>query len=197
MENTELNKIQGTTIDIIDVRGEYNSGSSDDILQGGREDDTIRGGGGNDWISGTDNLFSISGSNDLLIGEAGNDTLTGAYYLILSKDGNSTNFFGYKSSLDTLTGGAGGDRFVLGINPPISYSLTYYNRMGDRDYALITDFNPTEDGIELGGSRNDYRLISSTEGLPEGTAIYRQDELIAIVQGFTDLNIQANYFQSA
>jgi hypothetical protein len=72
---------------------------------------------------------------------------------------------------------------------------------GRGDYALITDFNNGEDAIKLNGSRADYRLAPSPTGLPTGTAIYlnkpgsEQDELIAIVQRNSGLNLNSSYFK--
>ncbi|MGL5875017.1 MAG: hypothetical protein ACRC2R_22075 [Xenococcaceae cyanobacterium] len=167
------------------------------------DNDTLRGAPEPDLIVGT-NKSNSAGGNDLLIGGDGNDTLSGALYTPINiQDRNrqiSTRRLGDKSSLDTLTGGANIDRFVLGgaVFGNEQASVVFYDEAGDSDYALITDFKANEDIIELGGSKNDYRLTGSlTEGSPAGVGLYRQDELIAIIQGDTDLNINAKYFEGS
>ncbi|MFB2896934.1 hypothetical protein ACE1CI_28810 [Aerosakkonemataceae cyanobacterium BLCC-F50] len=48
------------------------------------------------------------------------------------------------------------------------------------------------------GSANTYVLAATPEGMPKGTAIYQKtpgvNELIAIVENLTDLNLQNSYF---
>lgn len=82
------------------------------VLIGGDGADKLRGGDGNDLLiggKGADLLRGGSGNN-ILIGGEGNDTL------IAEGTANSENHSG-----DTLIGGAGADRFVLGamsdVNP--------------------------------------------------------------------------------
>lgn len=74
------------------------------------------------------------------------------------------------------------------------------NQEQHSDYALITNFNSTQDSIQLAGTINDYVLGSSGDGLPSGIGIYLtipdggQNELIAIVQGDKNLSLDASYF---
>lgn len=60
-------------------------------------------------------------------------------------------------------------------------------------YADIANFNANEDIIQLHGSPTDYRLATSPEDLPTGTAIYRNEgdseESVAIVRDISSLNI--------
>ncbi len=152
-------------------------GTGNDILYGGKDGDTLSGNTGNDLLSG-------DFGSDSLSGDAGNDTLTGA-----ASSGASPG----AGEVDTLIGGDGADRFVLG-----SGSQFYYSAAGNADYALITDFNSSEDVIQLEGSAADYLLSASGAGLPTGTAIFRNtagtDELVAIVQGTDNLSLAVGYF---
>ena len=63
---------------------------------------------------------------------------------------------------------------------------------GVDDYALILDFDSTQDIIQLSAS-GDYLFNESPEGFPEGTAIFLRtsgaNELIAILQGVTNFEI--------
>ncbi|WP_019507374.1 hypothetical protein [Pleurocapsa sp. PCC 7319] len=164
--------------------------------------DNFQGLQGNDIIVG-------GLGNDVILGGEGNDTLSGAGANIVSNTGE-VGFFANSSSegnlygQDTLTGGQGLDVFVLG-DPNnfnniegIPVRTNYYNGAGNDDYALITDFNQSEDLIHLNGSRSDYNLGTSPIGLPEGIGIYQSEELIAIIQGdITNLNLEASYFQDS
>jgi Ca2+-binding RTX toxin-like protein len=160
-----------------------------DNVIGGYLDDTIRGGEGDDLLIG-------GGGNNLLFGDEGNDTLSGASIDLINNDDVTLD----RQGIDTLTGGTGADSFVLGGNLDSiinsSDSVVLYASAGNDDYALITDFDPSEDKIVLGGSKNDYTLGSSSSGLPEGTGIFRQEELIAIVQGNSELSLSEGYFET-
>lgn len=169
----------------------------DDILTGAEGNDILDGGQGNDILSGRS-------GNNFLFGGIGDDTLTGGGIAYVNV-GSSTPMLivtADTSGIDTLTGAEGADRFVLGGNPDYQLGsgappVIYYDEAGSNDYAIITDFDSTQDTIELGGFKNDYYLSSSPSSLLTGTAIYRQDELIAIVQGSLDLSLNASYFQGS
>ncbi|PIG94249.1 FG-GAP repeat protein [Gloeocapsopsis sp. IPPAS B-1203] len=156
-------------------QGDFSSGISgtgnhlDNIIIGNSSSNTIRGQAGNDFLDG--------GAGDDLI--AGTDRGIG--------------------EIDTLTGGSGSDRFILGSATTVFYNDGNPTTPGFGDYALITDFNSDEDTIRLNGRRSDYYLATSPEGLSTGTALYyRQqgatDELVAIIQSTTALNINEAYF---
>ncbi|NEQ79109.1 MAG: calcium-binding protein [Moorea sp. SIO2I5] len=170
----------------------FSGGESDDILVGGTGNDTLDGGEGNDIIAGLSGDDSISGG-------LGDDTLTGGG-ISVSQDGNSTTIFVIDTSgIDTLSGGEGADRFVLGGESQFVGETTViqYDEAGNDDYALITDFDTSEDVIQLGGSKSDYRLDSSPIGLPSGTGIFLGNELIAIVQSSSELDLSASYFEGS
>ncbi len=86
--------------------------------------------------------------------------------------------------------------------------------LGNNDYALITDFNSSEDAIELalteftsaGPSSTsqtvEYSLGAAPSGLPQGTGIYvenlgTQPDLIGILQGVdpSSVSLTDSYFQ--
>jgi serralysin len=186
----------GSQNDIISVFGGNNSifgGKGDDILTGAGGNDTIYGEEGNDILIGL-------GGNNFLSGGSGNDTLTGGSIVLSSN--NDLVVTADTSGTDTMTGGEGADRFVLGgksssqpgSNAP---SIVHYDTAGNNDYALITDFDSSQDIILLGGSKDSYRLGSPPSGLPTGTALYLRDELIAILQGSAGLTLSGNYFQGS
>ncbi|WP_190883159.1 hypothetical protein [Planktothricoides raciborskii] len=181
--------------------------ANNDNLAGGGANDNIRGGGGNDKITGGDGNDILTGDsgndslnggrgndsvfggigNDRLFGDEGDDVLTGA-------DAASGRGVG---EIDRLTGGTGRDRFVLANTQGAFYNDGKISTSGISDYALIADFNALEDTIQLSGSKSKYSLGASPVGLPTGQALFLNEsrpELIAIVQGSTNLNLSANYF---
>ncbi|CCI28609.1 Similar to tr/Q8YRU7/Q8YRU7 (fragment) [Microcystis aeruginosa PCC 9809] len=96
---------------------------------------------------------------------------------------------------DSLTGEAGSDRFVLGDATWIGYDDGNSTSPGNSDYAQITDFNPTDDIIQLRGSSSNYLLVVSGTD----TQLYidktgEPDELIAVINNQTALSLTASYF---
>jgi Ca2+-binding RTX toxin-like protein len=161
------------------------TGNAGDRITGSSANNNINSGGGNDILKGGNGRDTLNGGN-------GNDTLTGAG----TDNGRGT--------IDRFSGGIGSDRFILS-----NTSLTFYNdgnnaNAGLSDYARIVDFNKTSDRIQLEGSATGYLLGSSPLAGVSGTAIYQdtngnrllgaRDELIAIVQGSSNLSLTSNYF---
>jgi Ca2+-binding RTX toxin-like protein len=183
--------------------------ANNDNLAGGGANDTIRGGAGNDKITGGDGNDALFGdsSNDILNGGRGNDSVYGGTGgdRIFGDEGNDVltgadaaagRGFG---EIDRFTGGAGRDRFVLGATGGAFYSDGNTSTSGISDYALIADFNALEDTIQLSGAKSRYSLGASPTGLAAGAAIFLNEsrlELIAIVQGSTNISLSANYFVS-
>jgi Ca2+-binding RTX toxin-like protein len=173
-----------------------------DSLFGEAGDDKLAGNAGNDLISGGDDWDSLSGGdgNDNLFGDAGGDNLKG--------DAGNDRLVGYNTKdklatyeTDTLTGGAGNDLFVVGDKDGIRYSDKDAKTSGDYDYALITDFNPQEDKIQLKGSAKLYSLDFFTDsGRIDAAIIYdpgveAKGEVISIVQGVTEnFSLSESYF---
>lgn len=175
-------------------------------IEGTAANDKLFGQSGNDYIdggSGDDTLFGYKG-NDTLVGGSGNDFLNGAGFTY--NDSTGPQSFG-NGEIDTLTGGAGQDTFQLWGGSARSGIHPYYAAAGNSDYALITDFNPSEDIIKLtkvaGASSTtsavNYSLGASPDG--SGTGIYidkpdAQHELIAILQNIKpdSISLNGSYF---
>lgn len=113
--------------------------AGNDIVNGGAGNDIIFGGTGNDALSG-------EAGRDQLIGGAGNDFLSGGNGddLLIGIDSFIADFGFARGEIDSFTGGEGRDIFVLGTG-----SEVFYDALGNSDFALINDFDISQDVIEL------------------------------------------------
>ena len=183
-------------------RDALRGGDGSDSLYGGNEGDSLKGEGGNDKLfggNGWDDLFGGDGNDtlyggkdrDALYGENGNDVLCGQEDgdLLLGNGGNDTLYGGDgddrlfgtyvsdngKGEIDILNGGAGRDTFYLAVFYRSPSGTIAYVGEGDRDYALIKDFEIGKDTIRLTGSSDDYDF--------KGEKIFYKDDLIGTVEG--------------
>ncbi|MEH2353103.1 hypothetical protein [Nostoc sp.] len=73
----------------------------------------------------------------------------------------------------------------------------YTNLIGHSLGAHIADFNATDDTLQLSGSNSSYSLGAAPNGLATGTALFLNEtspELVAIIQGSSNLTLSASYF---
>lgn len=205
-------------------------GWGDDFLSGWNGNDRISGGFDYDTLVESGNEGFVLTNNSLE--GRGSDTLDSIERVFLS-DGEGDNTLdasGFDAGLVRLDGGDGDDILLGGLKNDTLISSAGRDRLtgnGDRDifqltgrtqlifsdryspkglseYALITDFNPGEDRIELTGSAGRYLLGASPINGISGTAIYAdtnsnsslggEDELVAIVQGPETLTLTGDYF---
>jgi len=121
----------------------FDAGAGDDVIRSGMGHDYLKGGEGDDQLFGMRNNDTLEGGagDDLLDGGSHNDRLDGG-------TGDDTLIGGEGN--DFLTGGEGSDTFVQNF------------AVSGND--IITDFNPSEDTIELQGFTNiNLDEISMTE----------------------------------
>ena len=122
-------------------------GDGADTLAGGGGADTLRGGAGDDTLEGQRGHDTLEGGagDDTLSGGTGNDTLVG---------GAGDDTLGGGTGSDVYTGGAGSDTFIAELSKPGA--------------DTISDFNPSQDTIDLqgfGGIENISRLsVSEADG---------------------------------
>ena len=92
-----------------------------------------------------------------------------------------------------LIGGSGVDTFLLG-----DANQVFYGNLTPQGAAMIVNFNPTEDFIQLPGSASDYQLVPAPSGMPTGMAIVPSEgdrtEWIALVQDVASLSLEESYF---
>ncbi|MBE9072706.1 Calx-beta domain-containing protein [Microcystis sp. LEGE 08355] len=144
-----------------------------------------------------DRLTLITGSNqdflagttgsDSLDGQAGNDTLLGV---------DSHGLTPGLNEIDTMTGGTGSDRFILGDESWWSYDDRNHSSNGATDYALIQDFSSIEDIVQLHGDKSYYRLetVNNDTHLYLDQPVGEPDELIAIFANLTGLELNSAAF---
>lgn len=165
---------------------EYNT--SDDEIYGDNGNDYLLGGYGRDGLHGGNDNDTLNGydGDDRLYGDAGHDYLYGG-------NGNDylrgTHGYGSSPEKDTLTGGSGSDTFGLAN----AFGDVLYLGDGNNGYATITDWEGSGvDYIEAGGNFDQYSLQFGEWGGNSSTldtGIYYSDDLIAVVQDSTNVNI--------
>ena len=178
-------ELQGDTLNLRGFTGSQNftGGAGDDTLSGGDGDDTLIGGAGDDTLDGGDQKDVLEGGagddllkggrqNDTLDGGAGDDILKGGQGKDTLVGGEGDDILAGGRGDDTLTGGAGADTFVQ------SFRETGVDK--------ITDFDPSEDTINLqgfGGIENVSRLsVTEVDG---GTVISAGEGNTLLLEGVT------------
>ncbi|NEQ54047.1 MAG: calcium-binding protein [Leptolyngbya sp. SIO3F4] len=173
--------------------------SGNDHVSGGSGNDQIWGGSGNDRLAGDDGNDKIWGGsgNDRLLGGRGADKLVGG-------DGNDFLQASWRQTSpekDVMTGGRGRDTFVLGTKYGALYDDGNAGSMGTSNYALITDLNVSQGDIVQLSSDYSYRLGSAPKGVGSGRALFidnpsgQKDELIAVIRGSGNLNLNSPTFK--
>ena len=148
--------------------------------------------------------LSVSKSHDILNGGAGSDRLNGGAGNDILNGADSASSTPGVGEVDILNGGAGKDTFILGDANAVYYS--YGVTTGLLDVAIIEDFNPREDVIQLQGSANNYRLRSfgsgtvfgSNTSVGSGVGILSSSrEIIGFVQdvNLSELNLNSTSFE--
>ena len=175
-----------------DGRDTVEGGVGQDSVAGGLGDDLLLGNSGDDSLSGEDGTDTLIGGfdNDFLDGGAGNDQLIGVELT------DPESEFG-ADEIDTLTGGASSDTFVLGDETRVYYDDGDPLTAGESDFAAIADFDDRQDFIQLNGSAELYSLdfLTSELGTTDAALIYdpgvtARGELIATLQDVsTDLSV--------
>jgi Ca2+-binding RTX toxin-like protein len=168
-------------------RFNINGTSQGDQIEGSIGSDVLTGNAGDDFLTG-------NRGNDFLSGGDGNDRLVGVYDANNRNNLVLANFPG-AGEVDTLTGGAGADTFVVG-----SRSQPFYVGQGGTDAAIITDFNAAEgDILELFGSANNYSIVFEDADKIAVDIYYKNPlggtDLIAVLNGVADFNLNANYIR--
>lgn len=102
---------------------------------------------------------------------------------------SQTPVIGDGQGIDLLTGNSTSDRFILG-----NETSAFYISNGNQDYGLITNFDQTQDVIQLAGKKQNYSLGMTDQGLGIFRDLPQQNELIGIVQGVNALDLNSGAF---
>lgn len=136
-------------------------GSGNDRIDGGGGDDQVGGGGGSDAIFGGRGDDALAGGlgADTGTGGLGNDTVDGGGGTdrLIGADPMDAGIVG-RGEVDRLTGGPERDTFVAGDTRGAYYEDGDPLSPGDADHAVISDFDPAQDRIELAGAPESYVL---------------------------------------
>jgi len=183
----EVNTINGTGNNLNNL---VFGNTFNNTLNGRTGNDTLDGNFGNDILNGEDGNDSLQGGpgNDTLNGGTGNDILIGVFPGSLLPPG--------LGETDSLTGGAGVDRFILGDAVNIFYDDNNTVNPGFGDLATISDFDSSQDRIELKGALQDYRLqvVGTNTRIFSDKPGAEPDEIIAILQGRNNLRLDSDDF---
>lgn len=161
-------------------RGMDDNRGGDDVLSGGGGDDLLVGFTGDDVLDGGD-------GEDTLVGTAPNPNPNGEFVPFRLSD---------LTEIDTLTGGSGGDLFVLGDNFGAHYDEIIYYFQDAPSKATITDFDAAEgDKIQLFGNSSLYDLVvhDGVTDIVYGTGGGATSAIIATLQGITNFDLTATY----
>lgn len=138
---------------------------------------------------GSDAFQFGSTGTDIILGREGND-------VILAVDPQQT--LPGVGETDIFSAASESDRFILGDRNKPYYDDGDPNTTGDNDAALLIDFNPSQDVIQLHGSPEDYTLVNLAEQGSTGTAIFLNgettNELIGNITTASGLTLNGDYF---
>jgi len=146
------------TVDGSDDADALYGAGGDDTVGGGLGDDKLGGGGGADTLdggSGGDILFG-GGGNDELSGGTGDDVIYNGSGADSVNGGTGSDTIWAGAGDDILTGGTGADTFIFGATSG-----------NDR----ITDFNASEDTLDLQYSGAGFASLAGVEAASSETTI--------------------------
>ncbi|MGB3509284.1 MAG: hypothetical protein WBA93_08585, partial [Microcoleaceae cyanobacterium] len=172
--------------------GNFNENTDQTGVDNLRQASTVFGTDGPDTMTGDGQENTIIGyeGNDKIKGRKGDDELIG-----VNPDASNPGF----KEVDKLWGNGGSDTFILGDAEKFYYDDGRSDTKGRKDRAIIYNFQPNEDLIQLHGSADDYELrLTGNEKHTQIFYVADQDkpELIGQVQNKTNLSLDnSDYFQ--
>lgn len=138
-----------------------------DLLDGGDGDDRAFGGAGD----GSDTLLGGAG-NDILFGGQGADIIDGGTDNDELYGGGGDDDFQGGAGDDTLWAGPGDDQLTGGLDADL------FAFVGDTGDDTITDFDPTEDILDLSGLTSSFADFSALQSASSNTL---QDDLSGLL----------------
>jgi Ca2+-binding RTX toxin-like protein len=146
-------------------------GPGDDVITGGAGSDVMLGGDGNDLIQASATTPEAALGGDRLFGDAGNDTVIG---------GNGADVIDGGPGNDVLTGNGGADTFIFQADATGN----------DR----VTDFNPSEDVVQLAGFAASFDPMAGLSAQAGGTELDLGNGNSVLFEGRTPADFHASDF---
>lgn len=135
-------------------------------------------------------VFSGTRGNDEITGFGQNTTLVGVGLTAVADSPNRDVIptSAGVGEVDILIGGSGVDTFVLGTGISFANSAIqpFYLGNGSQDYAILRNFEPGKDSLQLAGNPSEYTFLAENGNLN----IFRNPgDLVGIVEGVSNLNV--------
>jgi Ca2+-binding RTX toxin-like protein len=143
-------------------------GQGNDTIRGGdAAADTIVGGGGDDIIRAFVTSPENATAGDLLLGDHGNELEIGGNELVIGGNdvvigGNAADTIEGGGGNDFLTGNDGADTFVFRGNLAVDQGF---------GHATITDFDPSEDVVQLIIGLESFDPLAALRDTPQGAIL--------------------------
>lgn len=139
-------------------------------------------------------VFTGSSGSDVITGFGQNTTLVGVSVSVVADSPNQDVVITSQGTgqVDVLVGGPGVDTFILGTGISFANSVIqpFYIGNGNEDYALIRNFEPGKDQIQLAGNPEDYTFQAADGNLN----IFRNPgDLVGIVEGVTNIGVTQTF----
>jgi Beta-propeller repeat len=132
--------------------------------------------------------------SQIILARTGNDTILGYQPIVVTPGQTQIDLINGDLTVEDPGFRSWNDTFILGEWQKPYYANGNPQILGLNDFALLTDFNPLQDIIQLHGTANDYFLVDI--GL--GSAIVQPQQtgfdVISFLLGNSNLNLAANYF---
>lgn len=129
-----------------------------------------------------------------IAGRTGNDTLVGYQPTTANPGQFQIDIFNGDLTIEDPASRQWSDTFILGDWQQAYYANGNPDTYGLNDFGLITDFNSTQDFIELNGNADNYQLLD----VGVGAAILQQQQtgpdVVGFLLGNSNLSLESNYF---
>jgi Beta-propeller repeat/RTX calcium-binding nonapeptide repeat (4 copies) len=146
------------------------------------------------YTPGSD-ISAASEVGQLIWGRTGNDLLLGFQKVNPGSNPSQIDYLLGDVAIDDPQGRQWGDTFILGDWQKPYYANAPFSLYGLNEYAVVTDFNPQLDRVQLFGNANNYRTLN----VGTGTLLLLQKptglDVVAFFLGTPSLNLNAAYFQ--
>lgn len=130
-----------------------------------------------------------------ILGRVGNDVLLGYQPTTSTPTQPQVDILFGDFTLEDPAARLWNDTFILGDWERPYYASDNSGLFGTNDLALIPDFNPNLDTIQLFGDASDYQLLDL--GFGTGIALQKETgpDLVAVLLGASGLDLSADYFE--